>query len=195
MRHAHATVLAAALLAGCGQPLLTARFEVPEIRITEPTRTFPPASFDPSTACSFLAPVPPSCVAAAVAYDIGAEIPMVKEKGVTVDLRLKDVALHLAAGGVSDLRGVLRAEVALLNPTTGGFTKVAGYVRPSPAATPTTIAVTGQSNLELSPYLTAGTIDARVAIELDPFYLPSGFSASLEAGFSLVATLDYTAYF
>jgi hypothetical protein len=192
MRQPHAALLAATLLAGCGQPLFSARVEISEIRITEPTKEFPPAAFDPTSACSFLAPLPPNCVATSVAYDIGAELPVVNRKGVTLDLRLTDVALRLAAGAASDLRGVLRAEVDLRDPVSGDFTKVAGYVRPSPTAAPTTIAVSGSSNLDLARYLEAGALDARVAVEMDPFFLPSGFTADLEAGFSLVVTLDYT---
>jgi hypothetical protein len=198
MRHAPAsllTALAAALLAGCGQPLLSAQVEIPEVRIVEPPRDFPGVSFDPSTACSFLAPPPPSCVAAGLAYDLGAEVPVLKEKGVKVDLRLTDVALDLAAGPASNLRGVTRAEVDLRDPSTGGFVKVASYVRPSPSATPTSISVTGASNIELSPYLQGGALDGRIAVEVDPAYLPSGFSATLGASFSLVVTLDYSAYF
>lgn len=199
MRHASAILLAAAaLLAGCGQPFLSAQVEIPEIRILEPGKVFPPASvagLDPSAACTFLAAVAPQygCAGASASYDLGAEVPVVSEKGVTVDLRLTDLALHLEAGTASDLRGVLRAQVDVRDPATGAFTKVASYVRP-PGATPTTIAVSGSSNLDLSGYLSSGKIDARVEVEMDPVFLPSGFSAALEAGFSLVATLRYSEY-
>jgi hypothetical protein len=186
--------LALALLGGCGQPVLSAQVEIPEIRIVQAPKDFPPASLDPATACSFLAPLPPSCVAAGTSYDLGAEVPVLKEKGVKVDLRLTDVALHLATGAASDLRGVTRVEVDLRDPATGGFLKVASYVRPSPTAAPTTIDVTGQASLDLAPYLTDGTLDARIAVEVDPLYLPSGFSAAMETGFSLSVTVDYTSY-
>jgi ABC-type amino acid transport substrate-binding protein len=195
MRHASLPLAAAlAALAGCGQPVFSAQVEIPEVRIVQAPQDFPPTSLDPSTACSFIAPLPPSCVAAGTSYDIGAEVPMLKEKGVKVDLRLTDVALHLATGAASDLRGVTRAEVDLRDPATGGFTRVASYVRPSPTAAPTTIDVTGQASLDLAPYLSGGRLDARIAVEVDPLYLPSGFSAAMEAGFSLSVTVDYSAF-
>lgn len=195
MRHAPATLLAAALLAGCGQPMLSAQIEIPSIRIVQAPKVFPGASIDPSTACSFVTPTPPSCVAASMAYDIGAEVPMLTDRGVKVDLRLTDVALGLAAGAASDLRGVTRAEVDLRDPGTGGFVRVASYVRPAPTASPTSISVSGASNLDLAAFLQGGALDARIAVEVDPMVLPSGFTATLEAGFSLVVTVDYSAYF
>jgi hypothetical protein len=187
-------VAAAALVAGCGQPLLSARVDIPEIRISEAPQAFPAASIDPSTACSFIVPTPPSCVAQALAYDIGQEVPVLKQKGVTVDLRLTDVELELVAGGASSLRGIIEAEVDLRDPATGGFVKVASYVRPSPTSTPSTISVSGSSNLELSPFLSGGRLDGRIAVQVDPTQLPSGFTATLDAGFSLVVTLDYSSY-
>ena len=50
-----------------------------------------------------------TCAAVTAGYDIGGEVPGFDEPGVTVDLRLTRLALHLSAGGVSDLRGVSRA--------------------------------------------------------------------------------------
>lgn len=190
MRHAPALLLLAAALAGCDQPFLSARVEIPEIRIVEPDKVFPAAAIDPASACSALVALTgTSCSAVTASYDIGAEVPGVNEKGVTVDLRLTDVALHLTAGGASNLAGVTRAEVDLRD-ASGGVVKVASYVRPDGAA-PTTIAVSGASNLDLSPYLQAGKLDARVEVEMDPSLLPSGFTASIEAGFSAVVTVDY----
>lgn len=194
MRHAPSTLLAAALLAGCGQPLLSAQVEIPELRIATPPQDFPAASADPAYACSILAALPVNaCAGVTSAYDLGAEVPVLEEKGVKAELRLTDVALRLAAGGISDLRGIARAEVAVRSPS-GSFTKVAGYVRPAGAA-PTTLVVSGRSNLDLAAYLRSGSIDTRIEVEMEPAFLPTGFTASVEAGFSLVVTLDYGAYF
>jgi hypothetical protein len=196
MRHPSAPLLSAALaaaaLAGCDQPFLSARVEIPEIRIVEPAQEFPAAaSVDPSHACSLLqATTGRSCAAVTVGYDIGGEVPGFEERGVTVDLRLTDLALHLTAGGVSDLRGVTRAEVDLRDPGTGAVTRIASYVRP-PGSTPTSIAVGGASNVDLSPYLQSGKLDAHVEVEMDPVFLPSGFTAAIEAAFSAVVTVDY----
>jgi hypothetical protein len=194
MRHAHAPLLAVAVaaLAGCDQPLLSARIEVPEVRIVEPAKEFPAASVDPAFACSFLAAATGrSCAAQKVAYDVGGEVPGMNEKGVSTDLRLTDVALHLTAGGASDLGGVTRAQINLKNPVTGAPTRVASYVRPAGGAAPTSIAVSGASNLDLSPWLQSGKLNAQVEVEMDPLMLPSGFTASIEAGFSVVITVDY----
>lgn len=193
MRHAPALLAVASLaaLAGCDQPFLSARIEVPEVRIVSPDQVFPAATVDPAYACSVLqAATGTTCSAVTVNYDLGAEVPGVNEKGVTVDLRLTDVALHLAAGGASNLGGVTRAEVDLRDPS-GRLTPVASYVRPTSGPAPTTIAVSGASNLDLSSYLQGGKLDARVEVEMDPLMLPSGFTASIEAGFSVVATVDY----
>lgn len=190
MRHAPALLLAVAALAGCDQPFLSARLELPEIRIVEPDRSFPALGVDPASACSALvAATGTTCAAVSTSFDVGAEVPGVNEQGVTVDLRLTDVALRLTAGGASDLGGVTRVEVDLRD-ASGALTKVASYVRPAGAA-PTTIAVTGASDLDLSPYLRAGVLDARVEVEMDPTQLPSGFTASVEAGFSAVVTASY----
>lgn len=195
MRHAPApllaAVLAAAALAGCDQPFLSARLEIPEVRLVEAPREFPAASADPEHLCSTLVALTGrTCAGVTASYDLGGEVPGLDEKGVKVDLRLKDVALHLASTGVSDLRGVTRAQVELRDPVTGGVTKVASYVRP-PGSLPTTIAVSGASNLDLGPYLSGGKLDARVEVEMDPTYLPTGFFAAIEAGFSVVVTVDY----
>jgi hypothetical protein len=194
MRQTPAPLLAAALavaaLAGCDQPFLSARVEIPEVRIVEPAKEFPAFYADPTFACSALvAATGRACTAQTASYDLGGEVPGLNEKGVKVDLRLTDVALHLAAGGASNLGGVTRAEVNLRD-ASGGLTRVASYVRP-PGASPTSIAVSGSSNLDLSPYLQGGKLDARVEVEMDPTMLPSGFTASIEAGFSVIVTADY----
>lgn len=196
MRLAHAPLLAAVAvaLAGCDQPFLSARVEVPEVRIVEPAREFPAMSVDPAYACSVLTALTGrSCAAQHVTYDVGGEVPGMKERGVKTDLRLTDVALHLTSAGVADLGGVTRVEVDLRHPVTGVPTKVASYARPATGAAPTTISVSGASNLDLSPWLSSGKLDAQVEVEMDPVSLPSGFTAAIEAGFSVVITVDYKA--
>lgn len=191
MRHAHAAALAAiALLAGCDQPLLTMQLEVPEIRITAPGQDFPTTgSADPADYC---AATTPDCVFDQIQYDIGAEVPVLTEKGVSFDLRLTDVGLHLVSG-TSDLSGVLEVQVKIQDPVTGDWIVVASYAKP-PGATPTEISVSGNSNIELAPYLTSGKIGARVDVSYDLSSPPGAFTADVQAGFSLVVTLNYDAY-
>ena len=185
-----AVALPAALLAGCGQPLLSMQLEVPEIRITSPGHEFPAtAHAHPTDYCEWATP---GCVFRDIQYDIGAEVPTLEEKGVALDLRLTDVALHLVSG-TSDLRGVLSAEVKIQDPVTGDWILVASYAKP-PGATPTDIYVSGNSNIELAPYLSSGKIGARVEVSYDAKWPPGAFTADVEAGFSLVVTVSYDAY-
>lgn len=187
MRHAPAPLLAAALvatagLAACGQPFLSARVEIPEIRIVQPPEEFPPVSIDPTAACSILQAA--NCSGQTFSFDIGDEL---DEEGVATDLRLTYLALHLTGG---DARGIRRAEVDLMDPDTGVTTVVASYVRGS-AAGPLTEVVARTANEDLSRFLTAGKLDARVEVLMDPVFLPTGFTASLEAAFSVKVTVDY----
>jgi hypothetical protein len=197
MRHA-STLLAAALLAGCGQPLLSAQLEIPEIRITSPAKSFPATNPTPVDLCALL----PGCIKADISYDLGAEVPVFEEKGIDFDLRLTDVALRLVtdpdplstATGPADLSGVESVRVSLHDPSGAGTMLVASYTKP-PGATPRAIAVSGNSNLDLAPFLSAGTISARIEIDYDTTNPPPDFFADIEAGFSLVATVRYDAYF
>jgi len=200
MRHAHAAVLlAAAVLAGCGQPLLSAQLEIPEIRITQPAQRFPAAAPDPSYLCEIVAA---NCVKTDVSYDLGAEVPVFGEEGITFDLRLTDVALHLVADPdplstattPANLAGVESVKVMTRPPgSTAAWTIVAAYSK-TPGASPTAIAVSGESNIDLGPYLSGGKLDARVEVIYDLANPTPDFFADIEAGFSLVVTLDYDAY-
>jgi hypothetical protein len=199
MRPIPAVLAAAALLAGCGQPLLSAQLEVPEIRITQAAKRFPaaaPALSDLCDGATF------GCVKTDLAYDLGAEVPVFDEPGIDFDLRLTDVALHLVADPdplstattPADLSGVEAVRVMIRPPgSTGAWTIVAAYARP-PGATPTAIAVSGNSNIDLGPYVAAGKLDARVEVSYDLAVPPPDFFADVEAAFSLVVTLKYDAY-
>jgi hypothetical protein len=187
MRHANATAaaLAAALLAGCGQPLLSAELEVPEIRITQPGIVF-----DPQVSTTALCqPGVPGCVFNDLAFDVGAEIPAFDEPGVTLDLRLLDVGFHFTGGDLSFLKEV---RVLLAAPGGGGYTEIASYVKPA-GTTPTDVMVSGRANLDIGPYLSAGVLPLR--LELDYEGLPGAFTADIGAGFSVVVTLDYETVF
>lgn len=188
MRSLHPAALAAvALLAGCGQPLMSMQLDMPEIRMMSPGQTF--TTVDPLYYCE---PATPGCVFNDLQYDLGAEVPVLDEKGVSFDLRLTDVALHLVSG-TSDLRGVLSAQVKIQDPVTREWILVASYAKP-PGATPTDISVSGNSNIELAPYLSSGNIGARVEVSYDASSPPGDFTADIQAGFSLVVTVSYDAY-
>jgi hypothetical protein len=189
---------AALLLAGCDQPLLSAQLEVPELRITTEPQAFDTTlPVDPTLACSFLpAPESDNCVLKQLTYDVGAEVPVLSEKGVTFDLRMTDVAFHLAAGPASSLAGVRKAKVEVRDPVTGSYVPLASYDAGTLSTTAAVkdVAIVGNSSQDMSPYLTAGKIDLRTDVFFDPSVLPTGFNARVEAGFSLVVTVDYGSY-
>ncbi len=188
MRHASlaaaAALLAAAGLAACGQPFLSARVEVPRIRIVQKPTEFPALPVDPESICTIVKV--PGCTAQTLSFDIGDEL---DQKGVTTDLRLTGLALHFTRG---DARGVRHAEFDFLDPDSGSTTMIARYDRPSPVpATRMTDVVLATSGADLSPFLKSGKLDARVEVSLDPAYLPTGFAASVDATFSAKVTVDY----
>jgi len=190
MRHAHFAVAAAALLAGCGQPLLSMQLDVPEIRIVSPGKDFPATgAADLSFLCDGLNQ---DCVFSDAEYDIGEQLPVLNENGVDFDLRLTGVALCFASGDASDLSGISSALVKIQDPGTGLWTVVASYTRP-PGATPMQISVSGNSNLELAPYLSSGKLQARIELSFGS-PPPGAFTASIEARFSLVVTVSYDAF-
>ncbi len=190
MRHARpaAAAVAVALLAGCGQPLFSAQLEVPELRITTAPQAFPDAALAVTTDfCSGVA----GCLFANTQYDLGSEVPLMNEKGVTVDLRLTDVELHLTPQSGS-LNGLQSVQVLLHDPVSATTTVIASYVRPPAAPPPTDIRVSGATNIDLGPYLSTGKLDARIEISYGS-PPPGAFTAEVQTGFSVVVTVDYGA--
>jgi hypothetical protein len=195
MRHALAALALA--LAACDGPLLFAELSIPEIRVTLPGQSFPasdttiPANFcDPTAPQSF-----PPCIALTLDYDLGGNVPVLTEQNVTYDLRLTDVAIALSATEVGkDLSGVRLVTIRVLDdpldPTAGVV--VASYVRPPGPVAPTAIAITGNANLDLGPYLEVGRLPVRVEVVLDAG--TPAFLADVQVGFSLEVKLDWGAY-
>lgn len=182
MRHP-VPLLAAVALAACGQPFLSARVEIPEIRIIQPPRDFPAASFDPAFVCSIIGTQ--ACSGQTLdPIDLDGAL---DQQGVSTELRLTALALHVGGG---DARGIKRVELDLVDPATGGLTRIASYVRPDGGASPTDV-VTQTSNADLAPFLKDGTLQPRIEVEMDPVYLPTGFSASVETAFSAKVTVNY----
>jgi hypothetical protein len=191
----HALAAASLLLAAC-DGLLTAELQIPAIRVTLPGQTFPASDTTiPENWCDPTDVSDPPCIAQTLDYDLGGEVPVLNEENVTYDLRLTDVALTLAATEVGkDLSGVRSLTVRILaDPAaaTSGFA-VATYARPTGVVAPTSIAVTGNGNVDLGPYLDAGRLPIRVELVLD--HGTPEFTADVQAGFSLEVALDYGAY-
>lgn len=192
---------ALALLPACDR-LFSAELQVPEIRVRLAQQRFPQSdTTDTRYFCDPAAPqsVPP-CVGITLDYDLGGEVPVLNEKNVTYDLRLTDVALTLSATqpvtGERDLSGVKRATLSVLadpaNLASG--TVLATYVRPPVTGPVSSIAVSGNSSLDLGPYLDSGRLPFRVELEIDSAGPTPAFDADVEVGFSLEVDLDYGAY-
>jgi hypothetical protein len=188
MRHA-AVAAAALLLAGCGGPLLFAELEIPEVGLTLPAESFPAAP-----AC---VPTLPDCVSAQVdfVYDLGSEVDVLTDENVEYELRLTELGLALTAdsrrtGSVSDLGGVRSMTIEVIPPGGGEGVVVASYAR-APGATPTEVRVTGNANVDLAPYVTAGQVQLRATLRTDSPTPP--FTADVSAVFYLRVKLDYGA--
>lgn len=198
MRHRTAALAsAAALLCACDAPLLSAQLEIRELRVTLPGQEFPAVAGDALSWCAHdpADPPPDACVAHGLSYDLGAELPVLDEEGITSDVRLTDFVLRLASGGAGDLGGITRIRILVRDPATGDLIPVAAYARSGAAAAPTALAVTGDPNLDLSRFLSGGSLELRIELEVDPADPPGAFTAELEAGFSLVLTVEYGAFF
>ena len=127
---------------------------------------------------------------------------MFDEKGVTFDLRLMDVALHLVADpdplstltGPADLGGIEAVRVNLHDPEGGaGTTVVASYARP-PGATPDLNRRLGQLEHRPRAVPERRRRSPRGSRSTTTAHPTPDFFATVEAGFSLVVTLDYDVY-
>jgi hypothetical protein len=185
------TVLAAALLlAGCDGPLLFAELEIPDIRITLPSQTFPGTSTAlPQDWCA----ATPECVEKELSFDLGAEVPVVTEPNVTYHLRLTSVAIVLSATSLgTPLGGIEAVQISVLDPQSGEGVVVASYEKTTES--PTEIRVAGNSSIELGRYIAAGALQVRVELTYDLSNPTPEFQADVETGFAFDAKLDWGAY-
>ncbi len=182
----------AAALAGCGGPLLFAEVQVPKVGATLPRQSFPASdTTDPADWCSALQTDPP-CIQTSIDYDLGGMVPILNDPGVTYDIRLTELAVALSTTEVGkDLSGVRSASVSVLTNVADPASAVviASYVRPSGTATPTSISVSGNSNLDLGPYLRGGVLRVHAELVIDK---PTpAFLADVTSQLSLEAKLDW----
>lgn len=200
MRHALAAA-ALALLAAC-DGLLAADLRIPEVRVTLAQQDFPESNTtDVRFFCDPTAPQSlPPCVGLTLDYDLGAEIPILDDRNVAYDLRLTDVALRLSATqavtGEKNLSGVKLATLRVLEDPAlpGSGAVLATYVRPDGAPPVESFAVSGNSSLDLGPYLDAGRLPIRVELVIDSAGPTPPFTADVEAGFALEVEVDYGGY-
>jgi hypothetical protein len=190
MRRLAALAAAALALAGCGavKDLFYAELEIPSVGITLPSQQFPASVADPSFWC---APALPDCIMTELTYDLGNQVDLLTDPNAEYEIRLTDLALALTANnaGTDDLRGVRSVSIEVFLPSApADAVTVASYLRPS-GATPTAIAVTGNANVDLAPFLDAGLIHVRVKMSYDA---PTpAFTADVRSTFYLRVRLDY----
>ncbi len=184
--------LGAVVLSGCGGPFLFAELQVPSIRATMPQQSFPASDTgNPADWCSAVQTDPP-CIQTSIDYDLGGMVPILNDPSVTYDLRLTEVAVTLSATEAGkDLSGVKLASISVLTDPADPASSVviATYVRPQGTVAPTTIAVSGNSNLDLGPYLRGGILRVHAELVIDK---PTpAFLADITSGLSLEVKLDW----
>lgn len=187
-----AAPLAALALASCGGPDLYAEIEIPDLRVTLQRQQFP--AFDtpvPGNWCDPNALGDPPCVALAPDFNLSQQVPALDDENVKAELRLTHIALTLSTtggGAVADLSGIRSATVYVGDPGTA----VATYTRTTVTPPPTTLAVTGRSNLDLAPYLVTGNLPVRIQAVIDGN--TPAFEADITAAFYVRVRLDYGKY-
>lgn len=186
-----AAPLALVLATACSGPLLYAELEVPEVGVTIAQQSFPASSADPSFWCSPDQATAEECLVTELSYDLGEEVELLTEDDVDYDLRLTGLGLQLAASETGDLGGVRRVEIFAVPPGGGAPVLVAAYARVDGAEPPARVEVSGNSNLDLAPYLDSGKITLRVEMSVDG--ATPAFTADVMAVFYVRVRLDYGA--
>jgi hypothetical protein len=184
--------IAILLASGCGGPLFFAELEVPTVRVTLPSQSFPAAN-DPSALCrDAQGNVIPQCAQTVLAYDLGAQVPVITEKGVSYEVRLTSLGIALAANDpiMSDFGTVTAVTISVVG--TGGLPNVvvASYQQDPLNPAPKSITVAGYSNVDLAPYILSGTLDLKTELH----GIPPSFTADVAGTFYLKVKLDYGAY-
>jgi hypothetical protein len=172
-------------LAACDGPLLFAELEMPSVVVTLPQYTFPG---DPLGLFNVKD----------VSFDVGASVPVVEEPNVELEFRLTRMTLELGTDGpISDFDGFQSVTITALHPTDPALDLVLlHYEKPAGAADITRISASSETDADLLPFLTDGTITVRARYESDgvnPFPA-SDWTADLTAEFRFQITMDYGAY-
>ncbi len=179
----------ALLLAGCNQ-LLYAQLEVQKVTVNLPDQTFPGTP-------------PGTPLVKDLSYDLAADLPVITEKGVSYDLRLEELALSLGStSNLADFRGIQSVTISVVPPAGSGLSEfaVVEYQRgPAPTGPITSVVATGQSNVDLAPFVQAGHLGLRVtaveATDVPGSGLPTvDWTADVTGTFYLKVKLDYSSY-
>jgi hypothetical protein len=183
----NARTLSASLLlalAGCGGPVLFAELEMPSVEVTLPQQTFPGTTLTTQTT-NF-------------SFDVGANVPVVNEPNVELDLQLTRMVLVLDTANPlnpASFDNVDSVTIEALAPPASGLADLVlvAYTKPAGASGITRIEASSATAADLTPYLQAGRIDVRAS------YTGSGlptadWTADVTADFHIKVKLDYGAY-
>jgi hypothetical protein len=189
--------LAALLLAtACGKPLLYAEVEIPSAVIEVPQQVFPSTtSPNPADFCTPdpLYPTQPgnTCLQKSIEYDLGQDFRDLIEDAETVDLRLTQLGIALAATDpLADFRNVYRVRILAEGlDASQPPVELARYLR-DPLAPPTrAITVGTRAAVNLGTYVQSGFIKIRSELEFDQD-IPE-FSADVTGDFYLKVVVDW----
>ena len=192
MRHALAAAIALSLVTGCSDPALFAQLDVPTLRLTLPSQSFPATDAAVQDWCS-PTQTGPDCVAKDLSYDLSTQLPIVTKPNVSYALRLTtaSIALRADASG-ADLGGVKAVAIRLDPQATGGGIVIASYTRSAADPHPTSIAVAGDSSVDLAAYVRSGQLPLRVEMTFDA---PTpAFTADVTSTYELEVNVDWGAY-
>jgi hypothetical protein len=183
MRRLLIALPALALLAGCG--LLYAELEIPSTTITLKQQAFP-------------ATLPGVPLVKDLTFDVGSQLPYIDDKDVTYELRLTQMQVKLDTGSaMGDFGGIKSVTLSVLPPpgqTLPETTIIASYSKAPPPAdqNPTSIAVSGMSNLDLAPYIASGSMTLRLQALPETLGAPiPAWTADVGGEFYLMVHADY----
>lgn len=180
-RRALPGLLGAALLAastsGCG--MLDARLRAETVCFTTSGSAVPGAPAE-------------GALATEITYDVGDDLPLLSEQGVSYTLALQRLTLSVSAGSPPvDLGAIEGLEVSAVAPPGSGLPEptLVAYARGSEQPDPTAITAASPSGDDLAPYLSGGQLTFRAAATgAAPAH---AWTADVEGCFLLTVDVDY----
>jgi hypothetical protein len=205
-----ALAAAVALATGCSDPLLFAELEIPSVRVTIMGQSFPATSVGPDNQCTdSTGAVVANCIHQQFTYDLGSQVSILNDSGVTAEVRLSQLAIALSATCdpatqtccdpavqqcIDDFRNVKEVKLWIEPPTGSGLqpTVLAEYTWSAADPTPAAISVSGYSNVDLAAFLDAGVLTMAAEMKYDQG--TPDFVADVTGDFYLKVQLDYSTY-
>jgi hypothetical protein len=179
MRRLLIALPALALLSSCG--LFSAEVEVPNVTMTLMGFSFPAA--------------PTGSLSYGIDFNLGDKIGVLTDKNVTYELRLLGMSVDLAATpSMGDFGDIQSVTLSVLPPTGQSLPEpavLASYTRSAADPHPTSISVSGMSNLDLQPYLSSGHLRLQFqAVSVSGGIIPA-WTGDVGAEFYLKVHADY----